>query len=243
MTAYNEEGAVGPTISRLFTAFANAGYGLDIVAVNNGSTDRTGEVLQKLRDRFPSLQVHTVRVNQGYGHGLLTGIPLALTEWVGLIPADGQVDAEDVVRLYEAALASDGNVVAKVRRRFRMDGFTRKLISIAYNVLVRALWPTMGTLDVNGTPKLLRREHLTAMQLTSGQWFLDPELMIKAHYLGLRILEVNVFARMRGTGLSHVRPSTCWEFFRELLRWRFGGALAAWRRAAREQSARAELAR
>ena len=54
--------------------------------------------------------------------------------------------------------------------------------------------------------------------------------MVKAHYLGVRVLEMNVFARMRGTGLSHVRPSTCLEFFTNRLRFKFSGELRRWRR-------------
>jgi glycosyltransferase involved in cell wall biosynthesis len=228
--AYNEAGGITPVVTRLFEAFAAAGYRLELVVVDNGSTDATGQVLAGLAERFPLLVVHRVAVNEGYGHGVLEGIPRASGPWVGIIPADGQVDAEDVVRLYEAAVASDGRVVAKVRRRFRLDGIKRKLVSSLYNVFVLVLWPGIGTLDTNGSPKLLRRETLRAMHLTSRQWFLDPELMIKAHYLGLRVIELNVFARMRGTGLSHVRPSTCWEFLRELLRYRFTGVLSEWRR-------------
>jgi hypothetical protein len=45
--------------------------------------------------------------------------------------------------------------------------------------------------------------------------------MIKAHHMGLRILELNVFARMRGNGVSHVRMGTVWEFFGYLLKFRF----------------------
>lgn len=228
--AYNEAGGIAPVVTRLFEAFAHAGYRLELVVVDNGSTDQTGRVLEELRQRFAMLRVHRVDQNQGYGHGVLQGIPLARGAWVGIIPADGQVDAEDVVRLYEAACATDGRVVAKVRRRFRLDGLKRKFVSVGYNFLVLLLWPGIGTLDTNGSPKLLRREALWAMHLTSRRWFLDPELMIKAHYMGLRVMEVNVFARMRGTGLSHVRPSTCWEFLRELLRYRFGGVMSEWRR-------------
>lgn len=228
--AYNEAGGIGPVLTRLFEAFEHGGYRLELVVVDNGSADGTGDVLAALQRQHPLLRVHRIEVNQGYGNGILEGLPLAAGEWVGMIPADGQVDAEDVVRLYEAARATDGKVVAKVRRRFRLDGVKRKIVSVAYNFLVLLLWPGIGTLDTNGSPKLLRREALRTMRLASRGWFLDPELMIKAHYMGLRVLEVNVFARMRGTGLSHVRPSTCWEFLVELLRYRFTGVLARWRR-------------
>jgi len=232
MPAYNEEEVVGVTAERLFEAFDKAGVRLELVAVDNGSHDRTGEVLRALQPKHPGLVVHRVEVNIGYGNGVLQAIPVTSAAWVGIIPADGQVDAEDVVRLFQSAAATNGDVVAKVRRRFRMDGMRRKAVSVAYNLFVLTLWPTLGTLDVNGSPKILRRDRLLAMRLTSKQWFLDPELMIKAHYLGLRVLEFNVFARMRGTGLSNVRASTCWEFFRDLLRYRFSGILAQWKREA-----------
>ena len=77
---------------------------------------------------------------------------------------------------------------------------------------VRLVWPRLASIDVNGSPKILPRDAVTAMQLESKGWLLDPEILIKAHYMGLRILEFNVFARMRGSGLSHVRPGHCWEF-------------------------------
>jgi hypothetical protein len=107
---------------------------------------------------------------------------------------------------------------------------TRKLVSAAYNLLVRCLWPRLQSVDVNGSPKIVHRDHLLVMQLTSKQWFLDPEIMIKAHYMGVRVLEFNVFARMRGSGLSHVRAGTCWEFLKNLLYYRFSRRIARWRR-------------
>jgi glycosyltransferase involved in cell wall biosynthesis len=168
-------------------------------------------------------------MNQGYGYGILSGIPLARGRWIGFIPADGQIDAEDVARLYEAAAESNGHVLAKARRRFRMDGVQRKIVSIVYNLLIRMLWPRLDSLDINGTPKILRRDAVLAMRLESRNWFLDPEIMLKAHAMGLRVLEYNVFARMRGSGASHVRASTCWEFFRNLLIFRFGGPLREWK--------------
>lgn len=214
---YNEEMVVEYTLDRLLAAFRDAGVQLEIVAVDNGSRDRTGEILSRLEATEPEIRRARVEVNRGYGFGVLAGVPLCQGRWAGIIPADGQVDAEDVVRLFEAADATDGRVLAKVRRRFRMDGLTRKIVSISYNLFFRLLWPGIASLDINGSPKILPRSILLDMELHSEDWLLDPEIMVKAHRRGLRILEVNVFARMRGGGTSHVRPSTGWRFVRELL--------------------------
>jgi glycosyltransferase involved in cell wall biosynthesis len=238
MPCYNEQECVGNTVRRLISAFEAAGHRLEIVAVNNGSTDETAEILENLALEFPTVRVSHVAVNQGYGNGILSGIPEARAEWVGFIPADGQVDPADVVHLFESLLTARGEVLGKVRRRFRMDGLQRKFISIAYNGLVNVFWPGVQSLDINGTPKIMRRSLLAALNLESRGWFLDPEIMIKSHYMRVRILELNAFARMRGNGISHVRTSTCWEFLRNLVDFRFSSRMREWRRQNRSQHCR-----
>lgn len=227
---YNEQETIPFTIPPLCEAFEKAGVRLELIAVDNGSTDRTGEILDAFAQRGLPVLKHRVDVNQGYGWGVLQGFTRASAPWVGVIPCDGQVDPDDVVKLFEAVRYSDGKIIGKVRRRFRMDGPIRKVVSILYNLFVFCLWPGLGSIDVNGSPKIMHRDVLRRLQLTSKRWFLDPELMIKAHYLGARIIEVNVFARMRGHGLSHVRATTCWEFFSTLMHYRFGREMAQWRR-------------
>ena len=221
MPCYNEEAIIGYTIPRLMKAFERSGYRLELIAVDNGSWDRTGEIIKDLAAQWDSLILHRVEVNQGYGYGVISGVTRATAPWVGVIPADGQVDAEDVVRLYEAVVVTDGQVFGKVRRRFRMDGFHRDVVSFGYNLLFRLLWPQIRSSDINGNPKIMPRQAAQVMNLKSKDFLIDPEMMIKSHHMGLRVLELNVFGRMRGNGESHVRMGTAWEFFRYLLRFRF----------------------
>ncbi|HET6278332.1 MAG TPA: glycosyltransferase family 2 protein [Candidatus Polarisedimenticolia bacterium] len=221
---YNEEEIVGTTISDLLTAFGTAGHDLEIVAVDNGSTDRTGDILRDLTRRSGRIVCHRIEVNRGYGNGLLAGLPLATAPWVGITCADGQVSAPDTVKLYEIAARSSGAKLVKVRRRFRMDGFPRKITSITYNVLTATLFGGLGSIDINGNPKIIPRSYLERMNLQSKDWFLDAEIMIKAKRLALPVIEMNIMAQMREGGKSNVRPGTCWEFVLNLLRYRFGGA-------------------
>jgi glycosyltransferase involved in cell wall biosynthesis len=229
MPCYNEVENIGYGIPRLLRAFEAAGYPLQLVAVNNGSTDRTGPLLAELAASHPAITAVQVEKNIGFGFGVLSGIPHCRAPWIGMVAADGQVDEADLVRLFDAVRVVQGPVLGKVRRRFRMDGALRKVVSIGYNAFVWMLWPRLGSLDVNGNPRILPRDLLLAMQLESTNWLLDPEMLIKAHYLGARILELNVFARMRGNGLSHVSPNACWEFARSLLRFRFAPRYRRWR--------------
>lgn len=229
MPCYNEQEVLPYTIPQLVQAFERAGHRFELVACDNGSTDRTGAIIKEFAARGLPVVPHRIEVNAGYGNGIIQSIAVCSGTWIGTVAADGQVDAEDVARLFEVLKHTDGNVLGKVRRRFRMDGLRRKIVSVLYNAFVRVLWPHLGSIDVNGMPKMLHRNVLAAMQLESKDWFLDPEMVIKAHYLGVRILEMNVFARMRSHGLSHVRASACIEFAVHLLRYRFGSGLSAWR--------------
>lgn len=229
MPCYNEQEVLPYTIPQLVQAFERAGHRFELVACDNGSTDRTGAIIKEFAARGLPVVPHRIEVNAGYGNGIIQSIAVCSGTWIGTVAADGQVDAEDVARLFEVLKHTDGNVLGKVRRRFRMDGLRRKIVSVLYNAFVRVLWPRLGSIDVNGMPKMLHRNVLAAMQLESKDWFLDPEMVIKAHYLGVRILEMNVFARMRSHGLSHVRASACIEFAVHLLRYRFGAGLSAWR--------------
>ncbi len=230
MPCYNESENVPYTVPRLVRAFAGTDVRYEIVAVDNGSKDDTWERLNGLATRFPGIvRPIQVTVNIGFGNGILQGIRHARGRWIGTIAADGQVDAEDLFRLYEACAETDGKVVGKVRRRYRMDGFQRQVISVAYNLFVRLLWPNLGSWDANGQPRVVRRDVLQTMDLQSTNWLFDPEMLIKAQHMGLRVMELNVFARMRGNGVSHVRMATCWEFFTYLISFRFSGRLKSWR--------------
>jgi hypothetical protein len=176
------------------------------------------------------IELKHIEVNEGYGNGVLESIPMCTGEWIGIIPADGQVDAEDVVRVYESVSRSKGLVLGKVFRRFRLDGAWRSIVSTIYNLFMLVLWPGIGSQDVNGSPKIMHRDVLAAMKLESRDWLLDPEIMVKASHMGIGVIEMNVFSRMREHGQSHVQVTTIWVFISVLLRFRFGNKLKSWRR-------------
>lgn len=234
MPCYNEEDVIGYTIPRLVHAFESNGYPLELIACDNGSMDRTGTIIEEFITQGYPIILKKIEVNQGYGNGILESLPLCTGSLIGTIPADGQVDAEDVVRVYESVARSNGLALGKVFRRFRLDGAWRSLISSFYNLFMFTLWPKIGSVDVNGNPKIMHRDVLDAMKLESRDWLLDPEILIKAGYMGINVIEMNAFARMREHGVSHVQAATIWNFVSTLLAFRFGDKLKNWRKVYQE---------
>ena len=230
LPCYNEETCLAATAGDLLRAFAEKGVRAELVLVNNGSTDKTGAVIDQLAARDAAVRKVTVGVNQGYGHGILEGLRAARAPYVGFLCADGQVMAHDVAHLCEVMRREGPATLVKVRRRFRKDGLLRKVQSIIYNGLMSVIFGPMRSLDVNGNPKILSRAAYEKMHLVSKDWFLDPEVMIKARWLGLRVIELNVQGVHRQGGKSHVRWHTCIEFMKNIARYRLGGAAREWRR-------------
>lgn len=230
MPCYNEEECLEFTVPPLVQTFEEAGIALEVILVDNGSTDRTAAIIDGLIARGLPIVKAAVPVNRGQGLGILTGMRLTRGRYVGHLCADGQVAPESVLLIYRALLAADRYTLAKARRRFRQDSWIRKIVSIGFNAIMLAVYPGMPSLDVNGYPKIMPAEVLRTMELISTDWFLEAEIMLKARYLRLMVLEIDVPGYLRKGGHSHVRARTVLEFLRNILIYRFGGPWTGWRK-------------
>ena len=207
LPCYDEEQALPGTVADLLGAFA--GVDMELVLVDNGSRDGTGAVIDGLvAAGAPVTAVH-VPINRGYGHGVRAGLSAARGQVLGFLCADGQVAAQDVRALYDALRRDAAPGLYKVRRRFRPDGWDRKVASVGWNLLANAALGGLSALDVNGNPKLWPRQALDPATLTADDWFLDAEVLLAARAAGLRVVERDVRARARQGGRSKVRASTC----------------------------------
>jgi len=228
MPCYNEEKCLEKTVPPLAEVFREAGVDLEIVLVDNGSTDGTSKVIDRLIARGLPVIKGVVKVNQGQGLGILTGLRMSRGKYVGYLCADGQVGPESVLVIYRALRSANGQTLAKARRRFRQDSWVRKIVSIQFNALMLLLFPGMPSLDVNGNPKILPTEILQMMELSSTDWFLEAELMLKARHLRLLVIEIDVPGYLRKAGTSNVRMRTVLEFARNILGYRFGAPWRNW---------------
>ncbi len=228
---YNEEKNVRGVVSGLVSSFEDTSTDYELILVNNGSADQSPRILEDLaKERPDKIKVVHVPVNQGYGWGIISGLRQASGEFVGYMCGDGQIRPADVATAFNCMRNGDGDLV-KVKRIARRDGFIRKILSTGYNWLFLVVF-NVKTLDVNGSPKILKRELLEIVSPVSKDWFIDAEIMIKAKHLNLRIAEVPVEFLRREAGRSHVAFSAIWEFVKNMLNYKLGRGIREWKQKA-----------
>lgn len=219
---YRSAPAVRPFVARLREVLEELGVSWEMVLVANdfpGSDDPTAGVVRALAAEDPRT-VPVARLKEGMmGWDMRSGLEVARGRAVAVIDGDGQMPAGDVARVYER-LRQGGWDLVKTARVRRSDGLYRRLVSWAYNRLFRLLFPGLRVSDVNSKPKVLTREALERMDLTSDGWFVDAEIMIEARRLGLRVAEVPTSFRALRHRASFVRPAAILEFLANLVRFR-----------------------
>ena len=95
---YNEEENL-PLILKRFSEVIGE-RDIEVVLVNNGSTDNSGAVFEELLPSYPFAKLVNVPVNRGYGYGILQGLKEASGDYLGWTHADMQTDPADVVKAY-----------------------------------------------------------------------------------------------------------------------------------------------
>jgi glycosyltransferase involved in cell wall biosynthesis len=215
---FNEEPNVVPVLEDLVQVLDAEGVRFEILAVDNGSTDATGRLIDEMHAQDRRIVPVKIQTNRGYGNGILTGMREATGEVMGYTWGDGQVRGADLVRIYRALVASDAHL-AKARRTERHDGLFRLIQTRCYALIFTLLFGP-GIRDPNGCPKLFRASAYAAIAPVSRDWLLDPEIMVKAKRLGYRMENVPVVFGKRERGRSKISPFTGLGFLAGLLRMR-----------------------
>ncbi|MCP4806672.1 MAG: glycosyltransferase family 2 protein [Proteobacteria bacterium] len=217
---YDEEELVADTVGAILQALTDAHIPHRLALVNNGSTDGTPALINRLALKHDAVSALHLAENAGYGGGILAGMNSLDTPVVGWCWGDGQTAPQVLVAAWQKLVDEQLDLV-KSNRVERRDGNQRRFITTTYNAVMRHGFG-LDTDDVNGCPKLMTARAYDALQLRSLDWFLDPECMLRAVELGLDWGEVEAVMLARQGGVSKVRGSTVREFLEHLWAWKGG---------------------
>lgn len=173
---------------------------VEVVLVDNGSTDSTTEILQNLLPKYPGCRSIRVEINQGYGFGILSGLKAAKGEILGWTHADMQTDPQDALFGLELFEKHGNEIFVKGRRYGRpfMDVVFTVGMSIFETVLLtRPMW------DINAQPTMFSCNFFEYWTDPPDDFSLDLYAYYQAQTCGLKVRRFPVRFGERAHGTSH----------------------------------------
>lgn len=202
--AFNEEDSIGTVLERLVNLKER--LLLEIVVVDDGSTDRTSEVVSK----FPDIKKIRLRKNAGKGKALATGIFHCVGDIIVIQDADLEYAPEEIPRLVKSIVAGEADVVFGSRFLGLNKGMSaahtigNKIIS-----LVSSITCGVRITDVMTGHKAFLRELTKDMQFNSRGFPIETELTVKLLALNggrkVRFREVPITYKARWLGRKKIR--------------------------------------
>ena len=193
---------------------------VEVTVVDDGSTDRTGEIADDLAKADGRVRVVHHGARRGYGGAVRSGLVSASKEFVFFTDGDRQFEIADVGRLIAALDGVDAVMGYRLRRQ---DPPRTRFVAWVYNRVIRVLF-LVGYRDVDCAFKLFRREVFERVPLErvrSNGAFFSAEMLITLRRAGIRTREVGVphYPRTAGTAKGQ-QPKVILRAIRDLLRLR-----------------------
>ncbi len=193
---YNEEATIARVISKLFTLPVP----IQVIAVDDGSTDGTRELLRELGEQYPALTVALQERNQGKGAALRRGFSLATGTHVMVQDADLEYNPDDIPSLLEPLAKQEADVVYGSRfleQRWEGSSFVHRL---GNSILTKAsnLWTGWKLTDMETCYKVFRRDLLNRFTLEQDKFGFEVELTSKLARLKARVVELPISYDARG---------------------------------------------
>jgi glycosyltransferase involved in cell wall biosynthesis len=220
--AHNEEANLELVVEEALAALPAMADKFEIIAVDDGSRDRTPAIADGLAAKYPDVfRVVHHPTNYGYGAALRSGFRAARFEYVGFIDGDRQFKVADMGRLTDRILQADAPDVVVGFRIARADPLIRRWYARIYRMSNR-LFFGVRVRDIDCACKLFRRQALAPIRVASGGAFFTAEILIKIRFNGLKMVEVGVphYARVAGSPTG-AKPSVVFRAVRDFWSLRF----------------------
>ena len=214
--AHNEEANLEALVEEALIVLPSLADKFEIIAVNDGSKDRTATIADELTGKHPDIfRVVHHPTNLGYGAALRSGFHASRYELIAFIDGDRQFKVADVGRLTERIAQSDAPDVVVGFRLKRADPLIRRWYARVYRLSNRIFFG-VRVRDIDCACKLFKRGALVPIRVSSGGAFFTAELLIKLRFEGRRLAEVGIphYARIAGSPTG-AKPSVVFRAVRD----------------------------
>jgi len=199
LPAFNDEKSIAALVTSALETLATLTDDFEVLVINDGSSDSTRGVLEKLAVQFPNVNVIHHERNRGYGAALRSGFSHATKELIFYTDGDGQYDVRELAVLYPL-MTGTVSVVNGYKIK-RSDSRFRVVIGATYNWLARVIFK-LPIRDVDCDFRLIRRQAVQQLDLVSSSGVICVELVRKLASAGCRFAEAPVHHYSRKHGRS-----------------------------------------
>jgi dolichyl-phosphate beta-glucosyltransferase len=213
--AYNEEGRILPTLLSIVEYFSHCRRCYEVIVVDDGSWDRTTQLVQELARRFPSIKLIRLPRKMGKGAAVRTGIRNAIGRFIMYNDADGATPIAEIERLFAAI--EHGADLAIGSRALHSPGthverrWGRAVVGRLFALIVN-IWVVPNIADTQCGFKMFRRDiaqQIFEIQRLNGFAF-DVEVLRIASVMGYRIAEVPInWTHVHGSKVNMLRDALC----------------------------------
>lgn len=196
--ALNEEHNVGPTVEMVQAAVQDYFSEVTIVVFNDGSSDRTGEMVEELARKFKNVRAIHHDTPKGLGYVYKSGIKLSDCEYVILVPGDNEGLQESFAKIFSYAGTTD--IVIPHTSNPEVRPLTRQIISKTFVMVLNALFG-LKLKYYNGCV-LHRTEIINSIEIKTDSFAYQAEALVKLIRQGYRYVEVGTPIQKRSSGGS-----------------------------------------
>lgn len=198
---YNEEKNIKNTVEKAVSILKKIAGKWEIIIINDGSKDDTGEIALALQKKYPkNINIVTHNPNRGYGAAFKSGFYSAKYDWIAFTDSDGQFDFEEIINFIDKQKKTKADLVIGYYLKRRVSK-TVILTSKIWEIIVFFLFG-LKVKDIDCGFKLVSKKVIdTIPKLESERGaFVSSEFLIKAKKAGFKIVEIGVHHYPRKEG-------------------------------------------
>ena len=209
--AYNESARIPAALQQVVACVRERAWHAEVIVVNDGSTDRTAEVVRDFARTAPEVRLVENPGNRGKGYSVRAGMLQALGEIVMFTDADLSSPIEEAERLFDAIAAGAdiaiGSRWLEKNRQTQRQPLYRQFFGRCFNAVTRLVMGLPFADTQCGFKAFTRHAAQTVFQLqTIERWGFDPEILFIALKRGFRVVEVPVsWGHDERTRMSYIK--------------------------------------
>ncbi len=211
--AYNEEANVKKSVLQIKAVIEKLFNKYEIIVINDGSSDDTGKIADKLSEKYHQVKVVHHNSNRGYGGALISGFNKAQYDLVFFTDADLQFDLKEITKLLKFI---DNYDVVIGYRKPRRDPFMRLVNAWGWKWLNYLLFG-LRVRDIDCAFKLFTKKAIKSINIKSFGAMVSAEFLIKLKKKGYSFKEIPVSHLPRNAGNpTGAKPYVIIKAFKEL---------------------------